>query len=446
MSSHRRIPGVLAAVLALALAACGGDAGTDGGGEAPALTEPRLTLAIEGVALPEGVSAGDLVVEPVALEGPSSGDGATVAAFRLGPDGLVFATPLSVTIELPASAIPAGEGVTFVLFLTSSDGTAEMLAVDDAQRDPADGTIRLAASVPHFSELRVVSAWTPITIDVTPAPGEDFAVGSRFTVSTVVHRPRTQREDLHTTVTFSDGSNRIVSSRYSSDPGPWTSQTWWVVNDGSADGMDAFVRNPPRSVAALTPAETNPSRTTHADTASATPAVAQEFRCERPGPFRILFYARVDQRGTQTIVGDDNRRFPVMLTTAQEVVAMTGRCVQGTSTPTPTPTGSPTPTSTPAVAEGPWEAILEGGETVDGPLHTIVRGQVIVFVLDGVPFATEGLQVVEAHPPFCAYTHVHGGPIRSIVPASDGRYVDRAEHLAECGYGAPDFRIIRDPR
>lgn len=109
---------------------------------------------------------------------------------------------------------------------------------------------------------------------------------------------------------------------------------------------------------------------------------------------------------------------------------------------TPTPTATPTP----VVADGPWEAVLEGGEAVGDPLRTIVRGQVIVFVLDGVPFGVDGLQVVEAHVPFCAYTHVHGGPIRSIVPASDGRYVDRAEHLGECGYGPPDFRIIRDPR
>lgn len=132
----------------------------------------------------------------------------------------------------------------------------------------------------------------------------------------------------------------------------------------------------------------------------------------------------------------------VVLATDGQLVNMTfaGRRLPGATTPTPTAT------PTPVVAEGPWEAILEGGEAVGDPLRTIVRGQVIVFVLDGVPFGLDGLEVVEAHVPFCAYTHVHGGPIRSIVPASDGRYVDRAEHLGECGYGPPDFRIIRDPR
>ncbi|PKN79083.1 MAG: hypothetical protein CVU47_11230 [Chloroflexi bacterium HGW-Chloroflexi-9] len=132
----------------------------------------------------------------------------------------------------------------------------------------------------------------------------------------------------------------------------------------------------------------------------------------------------------------------VVVATPNQVVNMTfaGLRIAGVATPTPTATPAP------PVADGPWEAILEGGETVSDPLRTIVRGQVIVFVLDGVPFAIDGLQVVEAHQPFCAYTHVHGGPIRSIVPASDGRHVDRAEHLGECGYGPPDFRIIRDPR
>jgi hypothetical protein len=292
-----------------------------------------------------------------------------------------------------------------------------------------------------------MSVYTPIDVDITAPPGEDFALGSYFTVSAVVHRPRSEREYPETSIAFSDGTSGRFAMRLASAPGPWASRTWWVVNDGSGGGIESLIRMTSPSPMAVAPVETDARSAAHAAGATVTPRLSQEFRCERTGPFRILFYARIEQPGTQTLIGGGkNLRYPVTLVAGEESVAMTGRCVQGTATPTPTPTGSPSPTSTPSVAEGSWDAILEGGEAVSDPLRTIVRGQVIVFVLDGVPFAIDGLQVVEAHQPFCAYTHVHGGPIRSIVPASDGRYVDRAEHLGECGYGPPDFRIIRDPR
>ncbi|GMU40260.1 MAG: hypothetical protein AMXMBFR23_11260 [Chloroflexota bacterium] len=111
-----------------------------------------------------------------------------------------------------------------------------------------------------------------------------------------------------------------------------------------------------------------------------------------------------------------------------------------------TPTPTPAATSAVSPPDPFWGDLLAGGEAVDGMMHTITRDEVMVFVLDGVPFGIGGLQVVEAHEPFCSYQHVHGGPVRSIVPGPDGKHVERTEHLRECGYGEPNFWVIPDPR
>ncbi|MDA1239973.1 MAG: hypothetical protein O2798_03920 [Chloroflexi bacterium] len=450
MSCQRLLPGVLAALLGLALVACGGDVADEEAGEPP-LAEPRLTLALEGVVLPEGVSADDVVVSTLTLDAEEArkaeeGSG-TVAAFRLEPAGLQFAAPVPVTIELPAAALTPGGGATFVLVLTSDDGTSEILAVDDAQWNLDIGAIQLTTSVPHFSELLVVFVYTRIIADITPAPGDDFAVGSRFTVSAVVHRPRAEREQLDTLIRFKNGTSGRFQTRTASRPGPWSSATFWRVDDGSRDGVDAHLRNRSPSVESLAPVETRQTERAHAADATTTPTLSQEFLCERAGPFRIVLYARIDQPGTQTLlVAGSNKEYQVTVSANEAFTTMTGRCVLGTSTPTPTPTGSPTQTPTPVTGTDPWEAILEGGEAVPSPLSTIVRGQTIVFMLDGVPFATDGLSVIDAHEPYCSYRHVYGGPIRSIIPRPDGTYVEASEHLAECGYGPPNFMIIPDPR
>lgn len=69
-----------------------------------------------------------------------------------------------------------------------------------------------------------------------------------------------------------------------------------------------------------------------------------------------------------------------------------------------------------------------------------------MFLLDGVYFLTDGLEVVESHVPFCSYEHVHGPPIESLLPASDGRPLEAIEHLGACGFGPPNFYLIVDPR
>lgn len=138
-------------------------------------------------------------------------------------------------------------------------------------------------------------------------------------------------------------------------------------------------------------------------------------------------------------------------TTQAAVVATEGQGVAVNFSGARVRTGTsqtPTPTATATVAQPDpfWGDLLSGGEAVDGMMHSITRDEVMVFVLDGVPFGIDGLQVIEAHEPFCSYQHVHGGPVRSIVPGPDGKHVERTEHLGECGYGEPNFMVIADPR
>ena len=78
-------------------------------------------------------------------------------------------------------------------------------------------------------------------------------------------------------------------------------------------------------------------------------------------------------------------------------------------------------------------------ETVAG------SGQVLIFRLDGVDFVAAGLETVAIHLPFCTYEHVHGGKIRSLVPVN-GVFVERTEHLGDCGFGPPNFFVVPDPR
>ena len=106
---------------------------------------------------------------------------------------------------------------------------------------------------------------------------------------------------------------------------------------------------------------------------------------------------------------------------------------------TPSPTNTVTPTAVPANPPSPAPVAVSINVQA-GP------GQLLVFRLEGSDFLTGGLEVVEAHPPFCAYQHVHGAEIKSVLPGPDGRFITRTEFLGECGFGPPNFYIIKDPR
>ena len=73
-------------------------------------------------------------------------------------------------------------------------------------------------------------------------------------------------------------------------------------------------------------------------------------------------------------------------------------------------------------------------------------GSVLVFLNDGVFFSPDGLELVDAHEPFCGYEHVHGPTIISLIPGAGGQHTSRDEHLGECGFGPPNFHVIPDPR
>lgn len=73
-------------------------------------------------------------------------------------------------------------------------------------------------------------------------------------------------------------------------------------------------------------------------------------------------------------------------------------------------------------------------------------GKVRIYRLDGVDYVAEGIQTVGAHPGFCEYEHVHGGPITALLPDGSGSFPTRGERDPECGFGPPNFFVVDDPR
>lgn len=111
-----------------------------------------------------------------------------------------------------------------------------------------------------------------------------------------------------------------------------------------------------------------------------------------------------------------------------------------TATPppaTPTPPPATPPPSTPAPAPEPMPA------TLDTP---VPERMVLVFEYEGVYYLPLGAVSAPTHLPNCAYPHLHGPAMRSLLPGPSGPYLELKELLGECGFGPLDLYLIEDPR
>ncbi|MGB0955219.1 MAG: hypothetical protein ACPGZP_04370 [Panacagrimonas sp.] len=128
----------------------------------------RLRLSI-----PEGALAEDteITVRELAdeeLEPPLAG--ATLEkVYRLGPDGLQFALPVTVTLQLPGSSEPApGESNVAVFANFSASADSEVPAGQLVQIN--DDGLLLSGEINHFSDVLVVRVpGLSFTLDVNPA-------------------------------------------------------------------------------------------------------------------------------------------------------------------------------------------------------------------------------------------------------------------------------------
>jgi hypothetical protein len=97
----------------------------------------------------------------------------------------------------------------------------------------------------------------------------------------------------------------------------------------------------------------------------------------------------------------------------------------------------------------------DGKSVIEVPASQLVdptpgENQILVFVLDKKAYYPDGLHI--AQPDACSYVHVHGPEIFAVVPdahlyiANDKDYkgFSAKESEGECGYGEPDFRLIKD--
>jgi len=121
-----------------------------------------------------------------------SGSNLAAADFRIEllPNGLTFATPVSITVNLPgtSTAVSVGtyEGFSTSLrmaALVSADGTAEALVNPVVNIDPASGAVSMTAQFSHFSDVLI---WDEFRVsgDTPPAKINFFGYQEKLQVGT----------------------------------------------------------------------------------------------------------------------------------------------------------------------------------------------------------------------------------------------------------------------
>jgi hypothetical protein len=458
---------VLLALLAVAPACGSSDGGSsDGGGDAveahtvsATSGDVELTLLVPDEALPEGVSASEITVTAREVESEDSEDSELLGAFELGPDGTVFEGTV-----LAGVTVPAGEGEV-QLALRSGDEETEVLKPVDALDGVDAGSRSLVFAVPHFSDLSVIlskQGESPRVV-IVDRPRESYLVGESFEVRVRVHAGYSNWS------TYDQTGDKVRRERYRTlRDQPWTGEVRWDAGapdvSGAVDELADLLKGgtlfsdraeTPRNE---TPIEPLRATSSVGEASGLTAAFAtQRFTCVRAGDFVIDISARV-QNTAEVEVSETGLRsatFPHDQTMGVafpsgadgEYDRILGRCI-ATSTPEATPTSGiegPTAEATASSTGEPTETATATAEPGD-LRNSVPPGKVLVLLLDGEYFGVSGLEVVAAHLPFCSYEHVHGPTIKSIVPQANGSYVERSEHLGECGFGPPNFYVIEDPR
>lgn len=162
------------------------DAGnTDTGGESP---DDPMPGACEDCTGPSGgtITSDDgnltLVIPEGALEQPTEvtatvvedSEGDFGVEYALGPDGLQFATPITVERSFSLTDLPdyGPDDPEYSLGLVlTSDGDSELLDNVTTEINRADGTLTVRAEIEHFSTLRVTRG--QLQVAVTAPAGED---------------------------------------------------------------------------------------------------------------------------------------------------------------------------------------------------------------------------------------------------------------------------------
>lgn len=349
-------------LLAAVVAACGG--GADETGVLATLTatsgDAEVTVEVPEGALPSGVSVSDLSVAPLDGDEPLAAyeHAESLGAYRFEPSGLVFDTPLRLTVELAASPSEV------LARLVSSDGMVELLHPVGIAVSTTGETVRATYEIEHFSDLeflRLEGGADAAIVVLPPPPESSYFVGESFVMRVRVHAGAANWG----VVSQRDGRT-ITEVRRTLLDEPWSADIKWTTNAPASDNfVDALVSSFGRDDAPRrgdTPLEPQQSTTsvTSANTGSAAFS-EQTFTCRRAGDFELYASTFVITNGELTVTVDGGA--PSVSTFPQKLgMAWTGRlfgtCVGADATvdPTPDPTetvATPDPTEDPTATATP---------------------------------------------------------------------------------------------
>ncbi|WP_369162700.1 hypothetical protein [Candidatus Thiodiazotropha sp. LNASS1] len=179
--------------------------GVDGGSITS--SDGRLSLHFPDGALPAENTITIKAVDPGQL-GSEFNDIDVDVVYELGPDGLSFDEPVSVTLTMdaPSADDAAGRTITALPLLTASGGTVEAGGNPDIQFND-DGTLTATAEIMHFSQLAHAESIGSSTVRVFSSGSQSstHVVGPPYILTSY------KQVELAATVVLerSDGVNRL---------------------------------------------------------------------------------------------------------------------------------------------------------------------------------------------------------------------------------------------
>lgn len=167
-------------VVLMFVAGCGSEDPPAGPSPASTITSAggRASLTMPAGALPPGVSAADIrITELAPADLPQASNGSPVlGGVRLEPDGLVFNTPVTLTLTVPTSSISVP---VLVLF---NGPSVEVVPDLQIEARPGEGLLTLSAEISHFTDAVAFEEYFTAGFD---APG-DRQVRETFNVRGVI--------------------------------------------------------------------------------------------------------------------------------------------------------------------------------------------------------------------------------------------------------------------
>lgn len=298
---------ILVTVVLLSSLGGGGDgsgtSATPEGTTTVASPDGRAVLEIPDGALPEGITAADISIRHISLDGLNPDEvGALAAGYEFLPNGLELQVPAVLNLRLELEALPE------VLFVAHvSDDAWELLTIADSEFDPETGTVAITTSLSHFSFAYVylsqpggpvfseLIGLNPLTVDAT-ASASKVAVGASF--------------DFTATLTSS------------ATPGLTWSQAPSVINQ-QAGMFEVTVTDPPLTFKARVEADSgyigiaSPVTPTRVDDppnwallVGSTYEVTQTFECVKDGTAILSYWvhARVPVKGRRELMVEGELR------------------------------------------------------------------------------------------------------------------------------------------